>query len=188
ATISIAPSGAVTTVTGAVAEAYSEIGGPQGPLGFPTNGGAAQAGGSNGDGFAQAFEGGSIYSGPPGAFSVRGVIRAQFWVAGSTRGSLGWPTAEEVCDGTRCSQQFQGGVVFTSGGSAFSILAALSAAYNNLGGPTGVLGYPTNGGAPQGGGANGDGVAQAFEGGSIYAGPPGAFSVRGEIRARYWAA
>src|SRR5690606_42108049 len=140
ATISIAPSGAVTTVSGAVAEAYSEIGGPPGPLGFPTNGGAAQAGGSNGDGFAQAFEGWSIYSGPPGAFSVRGDIRAQFWVAGSTRGSLGWPTAEEVCDGTRCSPPFQGGVVFTSGGSAFSILAALSAAYNNLGGPTGVLG------------------------------------------------
>jgi uncharacterized protein with LGFP repeats len=34
------------------------------------------------------------------------------------RGSLGWPTADQVCDGSSCSQEFQKGNINVTGTNA----------------------------------------------------------------------
>jgi uncharacterized protein with LGFP repeats len=180
---------AVATVTGPIYTAYSRVGGSAGALGLPIVSAASQAGGSHGNGTAQSFQGGSIYAGPPGAFAVSGAIRTAYWARTSTSGSLGWPTADAVCGSRGCTQTFQGGtLVAPVSGAAFSVGGVIGTTYAQLGGPSGALGLPTVDAAPQAGGSHGDGSAQSFQGGSIYAGPSGAFAVSGTIRAKYWAA
>jgi uncharacterized protein with LGFP repeats len=173
---------------GPIGTAYDALGGRSGPLGYPVVTEAAQGGGSNGDGLAQAFQNGSIYAGSDGAFSVSDPIRAKYWQLASTRGVLGWPTGEPECsiDGS-CSQTFQHGAISVAkSGVGHTVTGVIGAAYSALGGASGALGSPTTAEVFQAGGANGDGRVQAFRNGSIYAGPDGAFSVSNPIRAIYW--
>lgn len=57
------------------------------------------------------FELGTMYSTDDEAFVVRGDILRTYRDQGSEEGSLGVPTAEEICDDDGCSQAFEGGTI-----------------------------------------------------------------------------
>ena len=52
-----------------------------------------------------------MYSTDDEAFVVRGDILRTYRDQGSEEGSLGVPTAEEICDDDGCSQAFEGGTI-----------------------------------------------------------------------------
>lgn len=166
---------------------YRASGGPTGPLGQPVIERMAQAG-ATGDGLAQMFEGGSIYSGPTGIFSIPILVRDVFWDEDSTRGHLGWPVGAAACtpDGTQCSQDFEGGTIVASNVSSTITTGEVGELYRSMGGADGVLGPARLPLMVQTGGANGDGWVQGFVGGSIYSSDAGAFAIRGEILNQFW--
>jgi uncharacterized protein with LGFP repeats len=96
--------------TPAIQSAYVQQGGLAGPLGSPTSDVLTIS--QNGGGTGQAFQSGSIYASPAGAYSVTEPIRGPYFGGGGASGALGWPTAPMSCspDGV-CLQNFQGGTV-----------------------------------------------------------------------------
>lgn len=170
---------AVTTTYDTV---YTANGGPTGALGWPASGLISIP--QNGGGTGQAFASGSIYSSLAGTFVVAGPVRTTYFGQEGSAGPLGWPTAAQTCTAGGCSQTFQGGTIYDAAGKpGFAVITAINAAYLVVGGPSGVLGWPTTGviNIPQ----NGGGKGQVFAGGSIYSSVSGAFAVDGVIRAKY---
>jgi uncharacterized protein with LGFP repeats len=98
-------------VSGAMLTAYLAAGGATGSLGLPTSGLYTES--VNGGGTAQGFQNGSMYQSTAGAFPVSGPIRAEYWSVLGEGGSLGWPTAAQVCGLANggCSQAFQHGSI-----------------------------------------------------------------------------
>jgi uncharacterized protein with LGFP repeats len=100
---------------------------------------------------------------------------------------LKYPTSDETRgrDGGGFYNRFQGGSIYAYPGlGAYEVLGALDKTYQDIGGETSVLGYPTIGER----GLNDGGRFNHFQRGSIYAGPGlGAFEIHGDIRDR-WAA
>lgn len=88
---------------------YRGLGGPAGALGWPRS--ASVAVQENGGGHAQAFANALINAGPAGPFVVAGAIRERHAELGGVRGSYGWPTGDERCTVSNCSQPFQGGTI-----------------------------------------------------------------------------
>src|SRR5690606_23801798 len=122
---------------------------------------------------------GVIYAGPTGTFPVWGPVYRSYSEASSTRGAWGWPVSAPTCARGSCVQNFEGGYLATAGSSVYPVTGSIAATYAATGGPTGPLGAPKDAGAPQAGGARGDGFAQGFENGVIYSGPDGTYSVSG---------
>ncbi|MGN6445563.1 hypothetical protein [Amnibacterium sp.] len=132
-------------VTGAIAAAWSQSGGQQGPLGNPT-GAAASATGQGVTGQTQAFQNGTIYASSAGAWPVTGPLLAAYAHLGGQAGALGWPTTNAYTDQNGSVQRFQQGALYVDSSGSFTLDGALLSAYLNAGGPTGRLGWPT--GAP----------------------------------------
>jgi len=86
-------------------------GGDSGPLGKVTAPVEFFAG--NGGGMGQRFANASVmYSASAGTWAVmNGSIRDEYIARGGPNGSLGWPTAAQVCSGSACTQVFQGGTL-----------------------------------------------------------------------------
>ncbi|MGN6127490.1 MAG: LGFP repeat-containing protein [Humibacter sp.] len=60
----------------------------------------------------QVFQGGTLVGSPSnGVVAVQGEYRDVWLAAGGTMGSLGLPLSNDSCDGERCSQAFQKGVL-----------------------------------------------------------------------------
>ncbi|MFE6734215.1 LGFP repeat-containing protein, partial [Microbacterium sp. NPDC057741] len=98
-------------------------------------------------------------------------------------GALGWPVGAQACGlpSGGCSQAFQNGTIYLVKGVAKVVMAGpVASFYKSNGGPAGSLGYPVSDTIPVS--ANGGGVAQAFDGGLVNAGPAGAFLMTGAIR------
>ena len=170
----------------AIESVWTAAGGVSGSLGRPTSGLLQVS--ANGGGVGQAFQGGSIYwTKPAGAFSVTGGVRDFYFSQRGESGPLGWPVAAMSCgsDGS-CQQAFQGGTVYWSKTLGGRIgLPAIESVWTAAGGVSGSLGRPTSGLLQVS--ANGGGVGQAFQGGSIYwTKPAGAFSVTGGVRDFYF--
>lgn len=138
----------------------------------------------NGGGMAEAFANGAVYlKRGVGAFAVTGRIRDAYFAVGGAAGQYGWPTAAQACTGATCSQDFEGGLLVTSGAGAFAVTGPVRTAFAAAGGTSGSWGNPTSAlvGMPGGSG-------QAFSGGSAYAATGGTASfVSGPIRDRYFA-
>ncbi|MEE9964972.1 MAG: hypothetical protein K4304_07730, partial [Propionicimonas sp.] len=84
-------------------------GGPSGALGTPTGQVFAT---TKENGFGQHFVGGEIYGTEAlGAHSVQSPILATWKAAGWENGTYGYPTEEQTCTDTECSQVFQGGTI-----------------------------------------------------------------------------
>ncbi|WP_166784938.1 hypothetical protein [Cryobacterium sp. TMT2-42-4] len=166
---------------------YFTVGGEKGALGWPTSDLLHPS--ANGGGLGQAFQKGSIYwSAGRGAFAVTGGIRNFYFTQAGEAGALGWPIAAEICglaDGG-CSQAFQNGTIYWSSADGGRIGSPeIEAVYNGLGGATGALGSRTSGLIKVS--ANGGGLGQAFQKGSIYwSAGRGAFAVTGGIRNFYF--
>jgi LGFP repeat len=113
-------------------------------------------------------------------------INDAYATTGGASGPLGAPTATLVCPpgSSPCWQGFVGGyITWMQGDAAHVSSGSIGALYKTLGGPTGSLGYARSDMVSVA--DNGGGVAQAFDGGLINAGPSGAFVESGSIRNKH---
>lgn len=95
---------------GAITTLYQSLGGTQSFLGLPIKASVAVTD-PNGNGTAQQFEGGWIHSSAKGTFVTGTKLMTSYSGAKWVRGSLGWPTANQVCSALGCSQTFTGGTL-----------------------------------------------------------------------------
>jgi trimeric autotransporter adhesin len=149
-------------VWGAIGARYDSLGGPTGRLGFPTVDETRVAGG-----VVAAFQNGRIYHSPTtGAQPLHaGPMAAKYDALGGP-GFLGLPTAEDTAVGTGRVAAFQRGKVYTSPAGTWGVWGLVGARYEQLGGPTGRLGFPTSDEKAVPGG-----VMSAFQNGRIYHSP-----------------
>ncbi len=99
---------------GAIGNRWTALGQWNSRLGYPAS---AETCGLSGGGCSQSFEGGTLYWSPAtGARAMwAGTAITNFWqVRGGVGGSLGYPTGEETCAGSTCTQSFQHHTVFWS--------------------------------------------------------------------------
>ena len=173
-------SGGTVSVTGAISTLSVSLGGPAGVLGPAQT--AVQSFTGAGGGVGQRFTGGSVMSSPTaGTFAVlNGAIRDTYFNAGGPSSSYGWPTAEQTCSGSACSQTFQGGTIAPPPPDAIQTL------YASMGGAASSLGAAQ--GAEQSFTGAGGGTGERYVGGSIMSSPTaGTFAVmNGSIRDTYF--
>lgn len=149
----------------AISAAWDAGGGATGPLG-PKDGGVYPAG----EGFGQNFAGGKIFFSPAtGAHIMTGLILAKYESLGGPADSdLGFPTIDEGAGrapdsrNTTFSAADKPVIFFTPDTGARVVRGPINAAWDKLGGSSGVLGVPaddeTYGGAV---------VTQKFTGGEV---------------------
>ncbi len=173
-------------VHGAILAHYQDLGGPTGVLGFPTSDELDTA---NRLGKDNTFAGGTMYwSAATGAHEVQGLILQKYLQLGGPAGVLQFPTSDEAPAGAGRFNQFsgQGGSIYWSGATgAHEIQGLIGTKYLQMGGPTGVLQFPTSDELAAPGGA---GRYNTFsgQGGSIYwSGATGAHEIQGLIRTKW---
>ena len=174
--------GAQVSPNGAIRDAYRGAGYENGGLGYPTGGETALADG----GRYQNFQGGAIiWSTKTGARVSAGDIRKAWEKTGFERGTLGYPTSNEVSTrngGTY--QNYQKGTIYWSKntGAQLSPNGVIRDAYKKAKYENGELGYPTTGTVAIKGGSY-----QNFENGAIlWSQATGAqVSLNGPIRTAY---
>jgi uncharacterized protein with LGFP repeats len=134
-----------------------------------------------GGGCSQDFTSGSGYWSPgTGLFGASGAIRNLYRANGAQAGTLGYPTAEQVCGSTGCRQTFQGGTVVSGAVAGTRVLLPhIAAVWAAQGYESGPLAYPVTSlicGLKDGG------CGQVFQGGRIYTAPgAGAHAVSGAV-------
>ncbi|SNR57039.1 hypothetical protein [Blastococcus mobilis] len=120
-------------------------------------------------GCSQRFDGGWLYwSAASGVHGVSARIMSAWAAQAWERGSLGYPTADEICGltGGGCRQSFEGGtVLWSSATGARAVAGPVGETWAAQGAESGVLGYPT--GNQTCGLVNG-GCLQQFQGGTVY--------------------
>lgn len=178
------------TVGGDIRAKWAQLGWEAGPMGYPTTDETATPDGVGR--FNHFSKSASIYWTPnTGAHSIQGAIRAKWASLGWERGTLGYPTTDELTtpDGIGKYNHFNGSggssIYFTPNTGAHSVQGAIHAKWAQLGWEAGPLGYPTTDETST---PDGKGRYNHFSNGaSIYWTPQtGAWSVRGAIRA-VWA-
>gem|GEM_PF-1136750 len=175
--------GGAHTTDGAIRTAWAATGFESGPLGYPVSDQLTYANG----GLAQGFQGGAVYwTSGTGARATFGPIRSAWGGQGFESGPLGYPTTDVLryANGG-LAQGFQGGAIYwTAATGAHATSGDIRTAWGALGFESGKLGYPTTDVLSY---ANG-GLAQAFQGGTIYwTAGTGAHATAGPVRAA-WAA
>ncbi|MDN4611059.1 hypothetical protein [Arthrobacter burdickii] len=160
--------GAALTL-GAIDGTWSSLGRENSKLGYPT---ANEACGLVDGGCYQNFQGGQIHwSAASGASATWGAFGRAWGQTGWEKGSLGYPTDNEVCGLVNggCYQNFQGGKMHRSSATgAYITSGTISAAWGASGWEQGRLGYPTSNAIC--GLVNG-GCLQTFQKGNIYTSP-----------------
>ncbi|MDQ6782214.1 MAG: PQQ-binding-like beta-propeller repeat protein [Actinomycetota bacterium] len=193
--IAWSPTTGAHAVHGAIVGRYLALGGPVGLLRFPTTDETPTRDGIGRFNDFSGGGGGAIYwTYPTGAWSVHGAIRDHWSALGAERSVLGYPTSDETgtVDGVGRYNTFSGGgtgaMFWTPRTGPWSVHGAIFGHYLGLGGPTGVLGYPTS---DETGSSDGVGRFNTFSGGGtgamFWTPALGAWSVHGAIRDR-WAA
>ena len=136
-----------------------------GPLGYPVadqvcSGSSAL---SNGQCYQQ-FQGGYILQTSSGYRVVFNSYWSTWGNWGREYGALGYPTADQSCSGSICSQQFQNGWLVNNGTTGMHIVMnSVMTTWQNWGREYGILGFPT-GDPSVPGGSN---YTQTFQGGTI---------------------
>ena len=149
----------------AITAAYDASGGPGGPLG-PKQGEVYKAG----DGFAQNYTGGKMFFTPQtGAHFMQGAILEKYESLGGPADSdLGFPTIDEgpgrapESRNTTFSASDKPVIFWTPNTGARVVRGAINAAWDKLGGSSGVLGVPADDETYRG-----DVVTQKFTGGEL---------------------
>lgn len=170
---------------GVIGAKYGELGGPSGVLGLPTSSAnPIVVTGTTASG--QNFQNGQIIATTDGVFAVRATVLAAWVRNGWIRGPLGWPIADEICNGSGCTQAFaRGTLMVPTAGPAYVVpTGAIGEKYVALGGPTGVLGVPTSTGNPITG-ANIPGSGQNFQNGQILSTSLGTFALSATVLPEY---
>ena len=135
----------------------SELGAPSAPESVGPRGGAWRR-----------FEAGVItWLEPTGTHVLTGEVARRFTALDGPSGALGYPTTEhrDVAGGVGEIVRFERGVIVVRDGVAAAVFARAAALYEELGGPTGSLGYPTEDTRPVG---DGRGSVSRFDDGAIY--------------------
>ncbi len=160
-------------IGGEIEDLYESKGGPDG-IGWPTSEVVKDSAGSH-----VAFQAGWIQQTAQATTVVAGLIGRMYVQSGAVDGPLGAPTGPERAVGTGFVQDFQGGQIQVWPEAAVTVPANVSAVHQELGGPTGLLGWPRTGAVSTGGTS----VRQTFQSGLVYAESPAsaAFSVRGSV-------
>lgn len=134
-----------TVMNGDIFSYWNKRGGMTGSLGLPT--GDAQ---TIGDGSAQAFKNGTVYTLPKvGTYFVHDDNLREFTKQGGPAGKLGFPTSDEtrtVRDGVR--QTFEHGVMYWhngSGSGSHTLSGEFLQRYNAQGAEAGDRGFPISG-------------------------------------------
>ena len=173
-------------VHGGIRDKWAALGWELGVAGYPTTDETATP---DGTGRFNDFTGASIYWTPAtGAHEVHGLIAAHYGELGGPTSLLGYPLTDETAtpDGTGRYNHFTGGSIYwTPAIGAHEVHGLIAAHYAELGGPTGLLGFPLTDETAT---PDGTGRYNHFTGGSIYWTPAtGAHEVHGAIREQ-WAA
>ena len=172
--------------TSAVTAYYASLGGAKSYLGAASGAAYAVAGG-----VGQDYAGGTIYwSQKTGAHAVHGTILARYKALGGPASRLGFPTSDELAatDGRGRYGTFANTASLywnPATNVAFALTGPARDKYVALGGPAGLLAYPTNDTT-----TTPDGIGTfthfAGAGGSIYVSPAtAAHEVHGTIAARW---
>lgn len=184
-------------ISGPVLEHYRALGADLG-FGVPTTDTAAtpDSRGTYNHFVTPSGHGASIYStGETGTHAVQGAIRDKWAASGWEQGPLGYPTTDETDagDGVGKYSMFSGdgtypaGIVWSPQTGAHSVQGVIAEHYVGLGGPAGVLGYPTTDETATPGGTGRYNHFTGTGGASIYwSAGTGAHEVYGGIRA-HWA-
>ncbi|WP_080791812.1 alpha/beta hydrolase-fold protein [Corynebacterium pacaense] len=148
-------------LVGRINARYSELGGPESWLGFPTS---SEMKTPDGRGRFVTFENGSIYwTATTGPWEIPGDMLAAWGTQGYEQGSLGYPTGAAVSFNGGLSQQFQGGYVLrTPQKQAFWVRGEIARKYM-ADGVAQTLGFPKGDEKLINGGA-----FQEFDNGNIY--------------------
>jgi uncharacterized protein with LGFP repeats len=137
------PATSMKVLRGDVLARYREMGGPASLLGYPTRDSASTPGAA---GSYANFQGGDlIWSAATGAHYVRGGILRTWQDNGAAAGSLGFPTADEAAapNGGFVSEFQKGSIYWSQATSMHVVRGPVLDKYRELGGPGGLLGYPT---------------------------------------------
>jgi hypothetical protein len=157
------PGTAAAATEGAFRTRYLELDGPEGPLGYPV----AERQDAASGGRLQRFVHGVILSRDGvGTHAVWDTIARRYERTGREGGVLGYPTRtqRDVGDGRGQFADFQRGAIWSSEATGAHVIhGPIRNRYEQEGGPTGRLGYPTSGIETTRTGA----VRASFEGGAI---------------------
>ncbi len=164
-----------STITGAkeihgpIHGRWAELDWERSVLGLPTT---DQLSTPNGIGQVNHFQAGSIFwTAGTGAHEVRGAIRDRWAATGWESGPLGFPATNELTtpNGVGRVNHFQGGSIFwTPGTGAQDVRGPIRGTWAALGWEGGMMGFPTSGQLST---PNGVGLANHFQGGSIFSSP-----------------
>lgn len=119
----LVPSGSVIPVYSAIRDAYLEIEGPRGPLGWPT-GQESCSGGT----CSQQFQGGRIYRRGSDAVVLRGAMLAT-WNRSGNAARFGLPRTDEVTTDDGVYQRFANGTMFLNPRSYSTTMGPIDRAY-----------------------------------------------------------
>jgi uncharacterized protein with LGFP repeats len=148
---------------------YRAIGGARSVLGLPATNELTTP---NGVGKVNHFQGGSIFYSPAtGANEITIGIRDAWARTGWENGPLGFPTTGQLTtpNGVGRVNHFQGGSIFwTPGTGANDVRGPIRDAWARIGWEGGMMGFPTSGQLRT---SNGVGLANHFQGGSIFSSP-----------------
>jgi uncharacterized protein with LGFP repeats len=175
------PTTSIHRLSGTIASSYAALGGPSGVLGFPL---AAAVTGPTSD-VSQLFQKGTMYSSPTqGAEYVLAALNDEYLKVGGVAGRFGEPIENTTTypDGGQ-GQHFRNGWLYWSAATGLDDVAGvIGQAYEKLGGPGGLLGYPIAGETAE---PNG-GARQAFQNGTLYSSPTlGSFYILNALNAAY---
>ncbi len=163
------PATGATLTLGAIDGAWSALGRERSTLGYPTGN---EICGLTGGGCYQNFQGGQIHwSASTGASATWGPLAQAWGQAGWEKGTLGYPTSNEICGLTNggCYQNFQNGQIHRSATtSPYATTGAIARVWAGSGWEKGKLGYPTSNTIC---GLVGNGCLQTFQKGNIYWSP-----------------
>jgi uncharacterized protein with LGFP repeats len=172
--IYVSAAGAYATVN-AIGGEYQRLGGPASALGFP-------AGGERGypDGWGQAFERGSLFLSAAGIFPTYNALNSQYRQLGGPKSALGFPVARERGVAGGWAQEFQHGQLYLSGAGSWPTINGINAKYQAIGGPVGMLGFPTGPEVTVPGG-----WSQQFQYGTLFVSAEGAYATINGMDAKH---
>lgn len=150
---------------GSFAGAWARTGAERGPLGYPTSGAAAAAGGAA---TALSFERGALYLLADGTMrTLTGTVEDTYTAAGGPGGVLGLPTTDVIAtpDGRGRYAHFTGGSVYATDATGAHVLTGPVRQRWAAAGWERGLGYPTSSVAPT---PDGRGEFARFERGTVY--------------------
>lgn len=182
-------SGALSVVTGSIADGLFASGGVNSPWGTPTAARQAVTTTSFGNGAKQTFANGVAFekTGSTAAFVSSALLPALTAVG---QNLAGWPSGTTQSSGVNRYQSFTAGMLFGSTSNASGILlpTAMTTVWVDAGGASSYLGFPTAAAQPVTNAQNVAGSVVTFTGGAIISSPSGVFGQPTLIRTKYTAA